>query len=620
MLKTNQIFFLLIFCISLALTGQIYAANTSIPPEQNKIIIPDELENIWDPEKYISLEEVKPGMEAYCLTEYSISGIEKFGLEIIDTVKDLDIGRDVILVKGTDEEFIRTGPVAGCSGSPVYIEGRLAGALAYTWSYSTEPLYAATPIEDMFRIDQGTRNFSSGPKTLVYDFSKPINFEQVHNKYKNLLSRQTRSVAGLNPLPCPLITSGLSVEVSEQLKAIAEPMGFMIVAGGSGSIENAGDYEDIKLAPGGCLGVPLVNGDIKLSTMGTVTEVIGDKVYGFGHLLLGYGQIDLPMSTGRVHTIVSNISTSFKLASVLKTVGALRIDEATGVIGQIGAIPKTIPLIIHIDHYNDSKQRTYNCELVYNELVTPSYLQMAVNGAALQSGDLPPEHMIEYEFNIGLEDTEVISFKNVSTDMAFSEMSNEYISAVNLLMNNPFKKADIQSIDCNIRIIPENISSTIWSVDLSDSTVKAGDSIDIVVILESYLGGKKRYQLQMDVSENLKPGKYELIICGSRAYEQFLSKTVPHRFLAQSMPTLIEALNNALSIDRGRLYCMLVMPPDGIILEKSELPNLPATKTMILQDTKRTINITPYRSWIEKSIQTNTITTNRETFSITVEQ
>ena len=619
MLKTNQIFFLLIFYISLALTGQIHAANTSASPEQNKII-PDELENIWDPEKYISFEEVKPGMEAYCLTEYSISGIEKFNLDIIDTVKDLDIGRDVILVKGTDEEFIRTGPVAGCSGSPVYIEGRLAGALAYTWSYSTEPLYAATPIEDMLRIDQGIRNFSSSQKTLVYDFSKPINLEQVQRKYENLLTGKTRSVAGLNPLPCPLITSGLSAEVSEQLNAMAEPMGFMIVAGGGGSIENTRDYEDIKLAPGSCLGVPLVNGDIKLSVMGTVTEVTGDKVYGFGHLLLGYGQIDLPMSTGIVHTIVSNLSTSFKLASVLETVGALRIDESSGVIGQIGAVPKTIPLTIKIDNYNDSKQRTYNCELVYNQLLTPSYLQMAVNGAALQSGDLPPEHTIEYEFNIDLENTKAISFKNVSTDLAFSEMSNECLGAVTLLLNNPFKRADIQSIDCNVRIAPENISSTIWSVDLSDSTVKAGDSIDIAVILELYLGGKKRYMLQMDIPENLDPGKYELIVCGSRAYEQFLAKTVPYRFLAQSMPTLIEALNNALSIERDRLYCMLVMPPDGIVLEKSELPDLPATKTMILQDTKRTLNITPYRNWIEKSIQTDTITTNREVFSITIEK
>jgi hypothetical protein len=295
------------------------------------------------------------------------------------------------------------------------------------------------------------------------------------------------------------------------------------------------------------------------------------------------------------------------------------MDETTGVIGQIGAIPKTIPLTIQIDSYNDSKQRTYNCELAYNQLLTPSYLQMAISGAALQSGDLAPEHTIEYEFNIELEDTEVISFKNVSTNQALGEMNSECLGAVSLLMDNPFKKADIQSIDCNIRIVPENINTTIWSVDLSDSTVKAGESIDIVVILEFYQGGKRRYQLQMEIPENIKPGKYELAICGSRAYEQFLAKTVPHRFLAQNMPTLIDALNNALSTKRDRLYCMLVMPSDGIVLEKSELPGLPATKTMILQDTKRTLNITPYRGWIEESIQTNTITTNREALSITVE-
>jgi len=124
----------------------------------------------------------------------------------------------------------------------------------------------------------------------------------------------------------------------------------------------------------------------------------------------------------------------------------------------------------------------------------------------------------------------------------------------------------------------------------------------------------------MTIPEDLAPGRYELIVCGAQAYEQFLAKTVPHRFLAKTMPDLIEALNNTLNIPRDRLYCLLVLPPSGVTLEKSELPDLPATKAMILQDAKRTLRIQPYQHWMEKSIQTGTVVGGRKAIRITVEQ
>ena len=319
-------------------TGPIFAATPQSDKNSKNAVIPKGLENIWDSAKYISLAEIKPGMSAYCLTEYGLAGIEKFGLDVIDVVRDLEAGKDVILVKGTDERFIRTGPVAGCSGSPVYIEGRMAGALAYTWSYSKEPLYAATPIEDMLGIDLAKQNVDQKQAALSFDFTKPINFAQINTSHKNTLTKLTHTSSGLNPLPSPLITSGISPQVSEQFKSIIEPLGLMVVSGGGNGNVNAEVNKNIKLVPGACLGVPLVSGDIKLSTMGTVTEVIGDKVYGFGHMLLGFGQIDLPMATGKVHTIVSNLSSSFKMATVLETVGSLTTDKSTGVVGHIGEL------------------------------------------------------------------------------------------------------------------------------------------------------------------------------------------------------------------------------------------------------------------------------------------
>ena len=619
MLKVRQNFILFHFCVLMVLTGVLYAAGE-----------PKGLEGIWDSAKYISIDEIEPGMEAYCLTEYGVAGIEKFGMEVVDVVRDINPSsspgsKDAILVKGTDERFIHTGPVAGCSGSPVYIDGRLAGALAFTWSYAKDPLYGATPIAEMLSVGRGGRADISGNQAgrvdLGIDFTAPIDFAEVDKRLRSGLIRASSGFRGANYLPCPLITSGLPAEVREQLGSIVEPFGLMVVAGGgSGAGNNVAGAEEARLVPGACLAVPMVSGDISMSTSGTVTEVIGDKVYAFGHFLLGSGQVDLPMATAKVHTVVSNMASSFKLTSVLETVGALTTDEAAGVIGQLGLQAKTIALTIRVDRYNDTEKRLYNCRLVNNRMMTPFYLRMTVAGAAFQLGDLPLEHMIEYKVNISIKNAESITFENISSGMGLNEVVMECYSAIGLLMNNPYREVDIESIDIDMRIIPRSVVSRIWSVDLSDSKVKAGQSIRMGAILESVLGGKKQYQWDLEIPEDLAPGKYALTVGGYRDYEQFLVKTVPHRFVAQNLPGLIEALNNSLQIDRDKLYCLLALPSGGVIIETAELPDLPATKVLLMQDTKRALRIRPYSHWLERNIETDTVVIDKRAFQITIEK
>ncbi len=617
-IRQNLLFFA--FSVSVAFVVSLYAAN---PSGENITVIPDGLEAIWDPAKYISVAEIKPGMEAYCLTEYGIAGIEQFGLEVVDIVRDMDPGRDAILVKGTDERFIHTGPVAGCSGSPVYINDRLAGALAFTWPYAKDPLYGMTPIEDMLRVGSGAKvedfEQGAGQMDIAIDFSAPIDLAEIDKQLRNRLARGNRSSGGTNPLPCPLITSGLPAEVCDQLSAMVEPFGYVVVAGGGGSGNVEGD-EKIQLVPGACLAVPWVTGDISMTSMGTVTEVVDDKVYGFGHYLLGYGRIDLPMATGKVHTIISNIVRSFKLARAVETVGALRMDEATGVIGLIGVEAKTIPLTIRINRYNDTEQRLYNCRIASNRLLTPAYLRVVVAGAALRLGSFPPEHMIKYKVAIGVKDIGSIAFENVSSGVGLNEMVTESVGSVALLMNNPYGRVDIESIEFDISIMPRSIISHIWSAELSDSRVKAGDNIDVSVVVESVLAGKKKYQCSMEIPEDLAPGEYEFTVCGWRDYNQFLVKTVPHRFVVQNLPDLIDTLNNTLHVDRDKLYFVLALPSSGVTVEKAELPDLPATKTLVLQDAKRALKILPYKHWIEKEIKTGTVVIDKVVMRITVEK
>jgi hypothetical protein len=621
MFKKEQKYPLVILCLWVVFTSLGYAIGA-----------PAGLEGAWDPSRYISLDEIKPGMEAYCLTEYGRAGIEKFSMKVVDVVRNINPSsgpgsRDAILVEGTDKRFLHTGPVAGCSGSPVYIDGRLAGALAFTWMYAKDPLYGATPIEEMLRIGLGSGAGRSGTGTgrmdPAFDFSGPIDLHQVDKQLRDRLVSAARDLQGMTYLPCPLITSGLPAGASEPLRAFVEPLGFMMVAGGgAGAEENIGRHENekVRLVPGACLAVPMVSGDITMATYGTVTDVVGDTVYGFGHYLLGYGQIDLPMATGKVHTVVSNVASSFKLASVIETVGALTTDEAAGIVGRIGAEAKTIPLTIRIDRYNDTQKRLYKCRLVHNQLLTPFYLRVAVAGAAFQLGDFPQEHTVEYEVAIDLKDGESVNFKNISSDLGLNELIIESYGSVGLLMNNPYERVDIESIACDIRILPKSCVSHIWSVELSDAKVKAGEKVDVGVVVESILASKREFRCRLEIPESLTPGKYELTVCGQRDYERFLIKMAPHKFIGQSYGDLVRALNESLQIERGRLYFLLTLPPRGVVVENAELPGLPATKALVLQDSKRALRVVPYSHWLERSVETGTIVIDKSVLPITVER
>ncbi|MBL7154538.1 MAG: hypothetical protein ISS79_12555, partial [Phycisphaerae bacterium] len=178
----------------------------------------------------------------------------------------------------------------------------------------------------------------------------------------------------------------------------------------------------------------------------------------------------------------------------------------------------------------------------------------------------------------------------------------------------------VESMEFDIRIVPKDITSHIWSADVSDTKVKAGEKIGIDVVIESVRTQKKKYRVDIEIPKDLNPGRYDLTLCGSRDYEQFLLKAVPYRFIGETLPDLIDALRDTLQVKRDKLYCYLVLPSGGITLEKAELPYLPATKMLIFQSSTRPMKTQLYPHWIEKNLQTGTVVINKKTIRITVEK
>jgi hypothetical protein len=579
-------------------------------------------DGLWDPQRYIGIDEIQRDMEGYCLTDYGDAGIEKFAMKVVNIVRDYEPGHNLILVMGLDDRFKHTGPVAGCSGSPVYINGRLAGALARGWVFQKDPLYGVTPIREMLQVGTSSRSPSgeSSSRTVAFqfDFSKPIDFAEIDKQITSLRPMIARSQSGATALPCPLQISGLPTEVCQQLAPQLEAMGFMAVPGLSGAAQAGA--ASASFVPGGVLTIPLVAGDIKMETLGTVTEVRGNRIYGFGHSFLGFGQTSLPLAGGQVYAVVSHMMTSFKLGTSGDIIGSITADDSVGISGEIGGKAKMIPLTVRVESC-DGQPKTYNCQLACHQLLTPLLARATIAGATMPFGSgLPPEHTIDYTASISLEDGETIQFANTSTGVELAELVTETSGSLALLMNNPYHSPDVKAIEASVRVSPRNIESYIWSVNVADSTLKPGHDVEIEFVIESFLKEKRRYQVSMTVPKNVAPGKYNLLLLGAAEYETFLRKNVPYRFLATNRKTLVEALNGALNVSRTKLYCLLVLPPAGIAIDRAELPSLPETKGMILQSNKWAIPALPYPQWIEKTVETGTVVSDKETVAITVEQ
>ncbi len=564
--------------------------------------------------KYIDIDEIVPGSKAYCLTVLKGTNIERFDLKVVDVVKNNRPGRDIILVVGIGERFKRIGPAKGCSGSPVYIDGKLAGALSGGWSFSKDPLYMVTPIGEMLRAEKAADAHQPQAAAYNFDFSRPMDLADISDVYKKTV---TDSV-GLQKL---LMVTSFPEHVCERIAPLFENISLMPVAAsvssGSGAAAN--------IEPGSVLSVPFITGDVVMAAIGTATEVKGDQVFAFGHSFqgLGFGAVDLPMAAGNVHTVVSSMIISFKIASPGPIIGAIRGNESVGIYGEIGAKPYMIPLNITIDRGRASLpglEKTYNCMIASDRFFTPLILQSAIMGTCSMQGALGPEHRIEYKATVKLKDGKEIGFENVSSGQGFGEMLVDAVSPIALLMNNPYKKTGLASVDFNVKILPESMTARILSLELSDTKVKPGQNITASVILSSFRAQKTMHTFDLQIPLNAQPQDYSVTVTGGYGFETFLKKTAPYKFMAINLDSLVSSLQNILDIKRNMLYLTMPLPSSGIVIKNQPLPYLPKTKALMLNDKKRTVRIAEQKHWVQKQKELDHIAIGSKTITITVEK
>ncbi len=576
-----------------------------------------------DKTRYITIDEIKPGTDAVCLTVYKGTEPEKFNLKVVDVVRNITPNRNAILVMGTDEKFIHTGPVAGCSGSPVYINGRLAGALAFAWPFSKDPLYGVTPIEEMLTVGSYTSE-KSASFTPALDFSKPVDLKAAYNQTINLKNHKSQA-GGITMLPCPIATT-LPASCLADFTNTFESIGLLPVSAGiSGKLS---EYTDVSMKPGGILTLPLVYGDIELSAIGTITEIVDDRVYAFGHDFLGEGPIDVPMATGYVHTVVARLTRSFKFGQSIDIKGALYADQSTAIVGRLGKKAATIPMRLTVERFNstkgcltaDEKIRTYNCQIVSHRYFTPLLAKICLSGTATMLGPLPADHSVQYKTRIGIKGCQPVCLENFSSLADLEDCLADSIGALSLIMNNPYDRPPISSLDFEVKILPRAAVSHIWSFSVSNTTVKPGQTITAQVTLESYLAGHRNYTTSLTIPTNVPPGQYKLLLGGTEDYMDLVTKAAPYKYTPENLPSLISIINDIANTKRNRLHLLLTLPAGGIAIETAQLPELPLSKTLLLNDEKRTMLAKPAAQWLEEIIPVDTIVLDSKSIDITIQE
>lgn len=452
----------------------------------------------------IAVEEIKPGQRGYGLSVFAGSEPERFDVEVVGVMRNnLGPNTSYILGRLTGKGLERIGVANGMSGSPVFIDGRLAGAVAFSWPFSHEAIAGITPIDAMRQL--------SGLGGMV-PVTPPPPVE-----LKSLLTRQIpkdlleRELSRLRPTlaggALPMVqwaTSGFG-EMSQGL--LQRALGSTAPAGKA--LPGAASR---SLTLGGAVGAVLVDGDFQLAAIGTVTDRYGDQVLAFGHPFLGLGPIKVPMSTAEVVTVLSNQYSSFKIANVGETVGAFEQDRKAGIQGRIGQTAPMVPMKLRIQ-MGDQEPREFNMRLAEVPQFTPMLvgssvlagLEAASYVSGTQSLDMTARFRLKGHGDLELRQS--FDGDNAGTDVA------AFILAIaGYLVQNPLEQVSFESVDVELSQAPKPLAASLVGAHADRTVVHPGERVNLNLELVAYRGDRFRRSLTLDLPEDLPAGRYALVV------------------------------------------------------------------------------------------------------------
>ena len=418
--------------------------------------------------RLMSIDEVKPGMVGVGRTVFAGTQLEEFKVHILGVLRNVIApNRDLILARLEGGPLAKTGVIAGMSGSPVYVDGRLIGAVSYALGqFATEPIAGITPIAEM---TDATTMGAPAPSTRPVALSLPFKPSELFAVWSHDLGTSNpvalpgNAISGLavsagatlRPIAVPLMASGFEAGVLEPLAGAFSASGFLPVTGQSPMPTPVSTARPRTLAPGDAVGVALLSGDFELGATGTVTHVDGNRVFAFGHPLYNLGPTEFPMTTADVLVVLPSLMQSSKLASLGPVVGTLQQDRATAIAGRLGPGPQLIPMTVSLNS-DRLGSRTFNFGVVRDTTFTPllAYLAVANVLTAYERATGPASFTIRGTASIRAHDA--LEFEDVFTGDQPVGTAAAYIAGpLTQLFKNTSEPVDVERIALTIEASEE---------------------------------------------------------------------------------------------------------------------------------------------------------------------
>ncbi len=532
----------------------------------------------WAEEVLMPVPEIQRGMEGTCRTVFQGKTVEPFGFKVLSLMQGmLGPGQDVILTRLTGDKAEFTGVVAGMSGSPCYINGKLIGALAYRFgNFTKEPIAGITPIQNMLDIFK----LPLEPAKTASNTYIPQTYQQSLNQ---LQKTQPAASAGFQRIATPLSFGGFRSEVLAHYQADLEKLGFQTVMGGistpsAGSIANP-DMPD-KLEMGGAVAGQMVRGDLSIDGTGTVSYIDKNRVLAFGHPFFNEGYVQIPMATAYIHHILSSEAGSYKMSQSGREVGTIVQDRLTAIYGEIGKKTPMIPMQIQVQDSASVDPAQLKLEVFQSPSLTPMLMAMSIHNVLTSrlNYNLGGTLLLEGSLNV---DGQNLKFRN---DYTIEQGQDVVIVAVQDLANslfalwgNPFQKPDIRGLNLKVSLKPQQRQAQIRRIWTDSDEIRPGDSVTLHVELSNWRQEREIRNFKMQIPANTPYGPLTLLAGDARAIDG----------LEASVRTGFTGYNDLLSHlfsqrSNSDLHLLLITNEGGMAQHSTLMAKLPASVQELL--------------------------------------
>jgi SpoIVB peptidase S55 len=559
---------------------------------------------------YYPISQVKPGMIATGYTVWQGDKIEEFKVHILGVLHNV-IGprRDLILARLEGGPLAQTGVIAGMSGSPVYIDDQLVGAVSYSLgAFSKEAIAGITPIAEM--IAAATLETPRPPVGVRARLELPVTRDSVASALKASMS-WTRPFADrssdvqifgtdvnsqvatmLRPIATPLSLGGFSPDMAEMLGTSFRDYGFAPVAGAAADAQSPAS-SDPSLRPGDAVGINIVSGDFNMGATGTVTEVIGNRVYAFGHPFFNLGPIAFPMTKAYIHTLLPSMTSSIKIATTGDVIGTVHQDRATTIAGLMGNAPATIPVKIALESERGFKQQ-FSFRIVNDQLFTPLFTYASILST-----------LTSYERETGAATFSIRGTMNVkshgavriedlfSGNSASLNTAGSVMAPLTFLLGNDFEPIEIEAVDLTIQSTEQPRTATIERVWLDGVRARPGRTVPLKVLMRTYRGEEVVRTVPLEIPANAT-GTLSVMVSDGLRLAQWERREVRQPTEPRSVPQLMRALNTLRK--NNRLYVRLLSSDAGAVVSGEPLSSLPPSILGVLEADRSTGEFVPLRN------------------------